>query len=114
MDNDLISRRALKQYVNDCSTHWLNEWDTAGVLLAIERMPAVDPETLRPTGHWNIRSSRDILHRDVMFELFLIECSECKRKVLEGVDQEAARNGEYRKLVEQFPYCHCGCKMMEG
>ena len=42
MDNDLISRSALKQYVNDHSTHWLNEWDTAGVFLAIEKAPAVD------------------------------------------------------------------------
>ena len=42
MENDLISRSALKQYVNDRSTHWLNEWDTAGVFLAIERASAVD------------------------------------------------------------------------
>ena len=42
MQNDLISRSALKKYVNDHSTHWLNEWDTAGVLLAIQNAPAVD------------------------------------------------------------------------
>ena len=42
MGNDLISRSALKKYVNDNSTHWLNEWDTAGVLLAIEKAQAVD------------------------------------------------------------------------
>ena len=42
MTNDLISRSALKKYVNDNSTHWLSEWDTAGVLLAIEKAPAVD------------------------------------------------------------------------
>ena len=72
------------------------------------------PKTLRPTGHWNIRcySTYDSWTQETDEEFYL-ECSECKREVW-NIDQSAAMGGEYRKLVEQYPYCHCGCKMMEG
>ena len=49
--SDYISREALIKEVNSCSTHWLNEWDTLGVLAAIDRIPAAD---VRPVvrGKW--------------------------------------------------------------
>lgn len=39
--SDLIDRQALKAYVNSLSTHPLNEWDTWGVLAAIDEQPTV-------------------------------------------------------------------------
>lgn len=40
--SDLIDRQALKDYVNSLSTHPLNEWDTWGVLAAIDKQPTVN------------------------------------------------------------------------
>lgn len=39
---DYISREAFKQEVRRLSTHYLNEWDTLGVLAAADRIPAAD------------------------------------------------------------------------
>ena len=41
--SELIDRQALKAYVNSLSTHPLNEWDTWGVLAAIDKQPTVNP-----------------------------------------------------------------------
>ena len=40
--SDLIDRQKLKDYVSSLSTSPLNEWDTWGVLAAIDKQPAVD------------------------------------------------------------------------
>ena len=40
--SELIDREALKAYVNSLSTHPLNEWDTWGVLAAIDKQPTID------------------------------------------------------------------------
>lgn len=39
---DYISREAAKEEVRRLSTHYLNEWDTLGVLAAVDRIPAAD------------------------------------------------------------------------
>lgn len=39
---DLIRRSDLKQHINSLSSHWLCEWDTLGVLAAVDSIPAVD------------------------------------------------------------------------
>lgn len=65
-------------------------------------------------GHWNIRCDS---HHDTWTgetdEEFYLECSECKRKVWD-VNQMAAMNGDYLKLIADFPYCHCGAIMVSG
>jgi len=78
---------------------------------AVENAETIVPDILRPTGHWNIHcySTYDSWTQETD-EDFYLECSECKREVW-NIDQSAAMGGEYRKLVEQYPYCHCGCKM---
>ena len=49
--NDLIRRSELKQLINSLSSHWLCEWDTLGVLAAVDSIPAVDAvEVVR--GKW--------------------------------------------------------------
>ena len=37
-----IDAAAFKEYINNVSTHWLNDWSTLGVLAAIDKQPAVD------------------------------------------------------------------------
>jgi hypothetical protein len=39
--SELVDRQALKDYVSSLSTHPLNEWDTWGVLAAIDKQPTV-------------------------------------------------------------------------
>ena len=40
--SDLIDRQKLKDYVSSLSTHPLNEWDTWGVIAAIDKQPTID------------------------------------------------------------------------
>lgn len=39
--SELIDRQALKDYVSSLSTHPLNEWDTWGVIAAIDKQPTI-------------------------------------------------------------------------
>lgn len=39
--SELIDRQALKDYVSSLSTHPLNEWDTWGVMSAINKQPTI-------------------------------------------------------------------------
>ena len=70
-----IDAEKLVQYVNDHSTHWLNEWHTLGVLAAIEKTPTADVKEVRH-GHWFKPS-----------EMSENICSNCKKsaKTLFGV-----------------------------
>lgn len=54
----------------------------------IEEAPTIDAEPVKH-GHW-------IIIDDV--EKFLAKCSECGRV-------------EDTRLIENYPYCHCGAKM---
>jgi hypothetical protein len=45
---EYIEREAFKAEVRRLSTHYLNEWDTLGVLAAADRIPAAD---VRPVVH---------------------------------------------------------------
>lgn len=46
-----IDADALKKCVNDRSTHWLNGWDTLGVLAVVDEQPTADVREER-RGHW--------------------------------------------------------------
>lgn len=86
---ELIYKEELVKYINSISTHLLNEWDTLGVLDAIEKQKSVDAEPVRH-GHWIPKSLRyrDLFARDY-------RCSEC------GADPIGTSN-----------YCpNCGAKM---
>lgn len=70
----------------------LNEriYDTNDVLESIDEQPDVDPESLRPTAHWDIERTD---FRDV---ILCWKCDKCGR--LSGDD---------------YPYCpHCGARMV--
>jgi hypothetical protein len=44
-------------------------------------------------------------------EEFYIECSECHRKVWE-ISADAIISSDYQKILSDYPYCHCGAKML--
>lgn len=91
MENEvrLIDANAMRQ-------NWLengeNEYvyDTNAVLDSIDEQPTIDPESLRPKGHWKYYSTG---FRDYS------QCSVCKSGVMRGI---------------KYPYCPwCGAKMEE-
>jgi hypothetical protein len=77
----------------------------------IKNAPTIDPESLRPKGRWEIhcRSTYDSWTQETDEEFYL-ECSECRRQVWD-VDYMAVQNDDRQKLIEKYPYCHCGAKM---
>ena len=89
---DYISREAFKAEIRRLSTHYLNEWDTLGVLAAADRIPAAD---VRPVvrGKWKdaMQSCHDSPH---------VKCSVC---------------GEYYwRYFKKFNFCpNCGADMRE-
>ena len=92
----LIDADAIKYYTErQCFGHG----DYGDVMRAykkdIDKMPTIDPETLRPTGRWD--------EEDESFAYYgrLVRCSEC------GVLLETHKK-------QYFKYCYnCGAKMME-
>lgn len=72
---------------------------------------AVDTEPVR-NGRWSLRSEEHIdTHTGESVDVtFYLECSECGRRVL-ITDEDAVFNCNWRKMTEDFPYCHCGAKM---
>lgn len=95
------------------------DWDSQsnyvlfGIKEFINNAPAADVAPVK-RGCWSLRcDSRQDFSTGEYDEDFYLECSECKRKVWD-IDQSIAMSGEWGKLVEQYPYCHCGCKMDGG
>lgn len=66
--------------------------------------------TIQKTGNWSLRCEAQKGHMDEVDEVFYLECSECRRKVWD-ISQDDALKGNWAKLIEPFPYCHCGAKM---
>ena len=54
---EYIDRDAFKAEIRRLSTHYLNEWDTLGVLAAADRIPAADVVPVRH-GKWLIKIIR--------------------------------------------------------
>lgn len=70
---EYIEREAFKAEIRRLSTHYLNEWDTLGVLAAADRIPAAD---VRP----------------------VVTCSDCKW----WTKQEASLQGRC-ELLQMYP-----------
>lgn len=66
--------------------------------------------TIQKTGNWSLRCDVRKGYMDEVDEVFYLECSECKRKVWD-INQSDAMAGNWVKLIEPFPFCHCGAKM---
>ena len=74
----LIDTDRLKEYVNSISSGLLCEWDTLGVLSAIDKQQSVDAEPV-VHGHWLV--DEDARHRDedlgIMDGCIEATCSKC-------------------------------------
>lgn len=89
IDADELKKRVVKVMFRD--TPESGEFYAVGTD-DIDIMPTIDPETLRPTAHWDFG---EIDFRDVILNW---ECSKC---------------GEISP--EDFPYCpNCGAKMIKS
>lgn len=88
--DDVISRQAVLDIVNNPLNIRLDE--------IIKKLPPVTPQP--KTGHWMI--VEDSIDR--FFTTY--ECSCCKRAI---IVQHDAMKGVYK----DYPYCHCGAKMVE-
>lgn len=64
-----IDADLLKKYVNGKSSHLLNEWDTLGILSAIDKQPVADVQEVRH-GHY------------VTDWLSDVSCSECGERTI--------------------------------
>jgi len=84
---DVISRRAAQAKINSiCKEYMISGYAFSH---AFDDLP---PVTSQPkTGHWIIIDD---------CELFMAKCSECG----EIVDS---------RMVNKYPYCHCGARMVE-
>lgn len=73
--------------------------------------PVSDHNAPPREGHWKIccDTHRDNWTGEVDEEFYLV-CSECHRMVWD-VNQMDAMNLNHKKIVEAYPYCHCGAKM---
>lgn len=70
---DYIEREAFKAEIRRLSTHYLNEWDTLGVLAAADRIPAAD---VRPVvrGGWEEHGEPNEYGK---YELWYYSCTRC-------------------------------------
>jgi len=91
----LIDADKLAKDINGLSTHPLNEWDTMGILMQIDKQPTVDAEPVRH-GHW------DDDHKG------FYKCSVCGEawshwwRVVVPID----------RMNKEFKYCpSCGARM---
>ena len=98
---EYIDREVFKAEIRRLSTHYLNEWDTLGVLAAADRIPAAD---VRPVvrGKW-IQTTQPIGWHDE-------ECAECSVCGEDFVLDEWAMD-EFTNLMHYCP--NCGADMRE-
>ena len=91
---EYIEREAFKAEIRRLSTHYLNEWDTLGVLAAADRIPAAD---VRPVvrGKWIIEAHRTY---------YDTRCSVCGIKSFVSI--------EPKDVISFCNYCpNCGADM---
>ena len=83
------------------------------VIEQMQKIPTIEAEPLKH-GRWVMQfdGSQSFVTGE-WDENYYIECSECGRKVW-YIDQDAAMFGNWEKIFEAFPYCHCGAKMDGG
>ena len=96
-EKEYIERDAFKAEIRRLSTHYLNEWDTLGVLAAADRIPAADVREVK-RGKWK----KMLQNADGTSDY---ECSACAGLILDVPDDD------------EHPLCrfcpNCGADMRE-
>ena len=79
----------------------------------VKRAPTIDAVPV-VHGRWAVKCESHLDQASGEFdEDYYIECSECGRKVWD-ISQDSALFGDWQKIFNDFPYCHCGAKMDGG
>lgn len=120
MNNDLISREALKEVINDLFR--TGEYDCNSVLKAIDNAPTVEEVSViefkeplpmvkaqkivkalskRQQGEWVYHEEPDYSTEDDCIVYY--QCSVCGRRIYSSTVN-----------VKDYPFCHCGAKMKGG
>lgn len=86
---EYIERDAFKAEVRRLSTHYLNEWDTLGVLAAVDRIPAAD---VRP----------------------VVLCKDCKHSAIDLENMRYCKCVVYYNHVSDDWFCADGEKREES
>lgn len=108
-----IDANVLKNYIWSLSTHALNEWDTIGVLDAVDKQPTEDVTPV-VHAHWE-------LEKDYKGEHHI--CSNCHSRCPSITTTVSTVDNPYGDLlllqeeeidIEEIEYCpRCGAKMDE-
>lgn len=102
--SEYIEREKFKAEVRRLSTHYLNEWDTLGVLAAVDRIPAAD---VRPVvrGKWVDEKGNPVpFHRNCPASgAYGVNCSVC--------GEWLSASDEYSVVGNFCP--NCGADMRE-
>ena len=97
---EYIDREAFKKEIRLLSTHYLNEWDTLGVLAAVDRIPAAD---VRPVVKSKWADNHVSFYRG---------CPECGAFVRANLDEVFLR--DFPSAVGRLNFCpNCGTDMRE-
>ena len=108
---EYIEREAFKAEIRRLSTHYLNEWDTLGVLAAADRIPAAD---VRPVvrGKWedvNVRDYSTNINGGLPLNVASMCCSVCKRW-----HNEVYHYGNPTEMAHFCPNCGADMRAEEG
>ena len=99
---EYIEREAFKAEILRLSTHYLNEWDTLGVLAAADRIPAAD---VRPEKRGKWVKTKEYYTAGCAFKRVAWKCSCCGIEVV---------NTEPIYRIDDWYYCpNCGADMRE-
>lgn len=99
--SDYISREAFKEEVRRLSTHYLNEWDTLGVLAAVDRIPAAFKDA----------QIGEIPAADVVE---VVRCKDCKYYFKADNGYERCENSEGYDLTTEDGFCAWAKRMEES
>lgn len=108
---EYIEREAFKAEIRRLSTHYLNEWDTLGVLAAADRIPAVD--VVARDCYDRLLAENDELRK----ERPVVRCKDCE--YWDATQEAPLSEGCFLCTLEGgYPkgdfYCALGERRMDG
>jgi hypothetical protein len=121
--DDLIRRSDLKRHINSLSSHYLCEWDTLGVLAAIDSIPAVDAvergvfEQVAWERDIAIKQLADIgksLGEKMDDVAKVVRCRECKYYDMIDRDDVVKACLYWKSFMSKDGYCSIGERREDG
>lgn len=98
--DDAVSRQAVMDIVEISRLHLDRKYDTEVMSEQIKALPSVTPKCEQ--GEWILNDNQGV--QAVGYLTY--HCSECGREI------SSKYHGKI-SLLKEYPYCHCGAKMIE-